>query len=368
MRSTSLIHGEQLEFRTQSSDFLDYLGQRGQPSTFQDVQVALFSRRNDPEMDAVGIMLLRAGIPYIRLNVDELLAGASCQIVYDAPAGRLALIREGIRSEPSVAVFHLFDTAIYPHGMDARSAASWHYAREAWQSLASSVGRGEAAAGVRAINSPAIVQRLTRLQQMRIAAACGLRTPRSVVVSEVADGYDALGVGHIIVKPVREHFIELSQGDEHVLFGAFPQVLHWPSVLAGERTRDPVLVQEFIPHQAELRVYALRGEPPAALEIRAANGAFTTAYSAVAGGDVLVTATELPARLAMAIAAFMDMAHLDYGAFDLVRETASGDPVFLEVNTSGGWRCYERLLGSTDITRRFTSYVMSAMRAGAGSR
>lgn len=363
MRSTTLIQGERIMFRTESSDFLDFLEQRGHPANFNDVQVALFSRRNGPEMDAVGIFLLRADVPYIRLNSDELLAGPSCRMTYDAGNGQLSIIQGSIKAKPTVAVFHLFDMSIYPHEMSADSAASWHYAREAWHSISCSLADSDSSSGIELINSPAVVQRLTRLQQMRIAALCGLSSPKSAVVSDVRDAYDILGVRRVIVKPVREHFIELSMGDENrnVLFGVFPQVVDWPSTIGNPGSHDPVLVQEFIPHESELRVYAFRGDEPLALELRSKKGAFSTPYSATGGVEVDVASAAMPESLTNSISQFMDISNLDYGAFDFVRDGKSGELVFLEVNTSGGWRCYERILGTTEITRRFAKRILSSV-------
>jgi hypothetical protein len=126
-----------------------------------------------------------------------------------------------------------------------------------------------------------------------------------------------------------------------------PQRRAWPAYLPRVVDRDavegdrvvgglPVLVQEYVPHSRELRVYYLNGGV-CAFEVRQPDPASIWTDPA----SVIVTRTDCPEVAEAAVRTLCAAWNLRYGAFDLLVSRA-GELVFLEANPDGDWLWYER--------------------------
>lgn len=106
----------------------------------------------------------------------------------------------------------------------------------------------------------------------------------------------------------------------------------------------PLVVQDFVPHDRELRAYYLDGAI-CGYEIRKpCPAAIWTAPSRVE-----VRRAACPPEAEKLVHRLAAEWRLTYAAFDLLI-TSDGTPVFLEANTDGDWRWCERRTGTADVT------------------
>lgn len=183
------------------------------------------------------------------------------------------------------------------------------------------------------------------LGQLADAQTLGVRTPRTVVTTDVMAGVRQLPAKRVIVKTPDFRVFE---PDQRKWPACWPAVVDGVPVADGRPLADggpladdqaaghPVLVQEYVPHARELRVYYLDGGI-CAFEVRKPDPSSPWTDP----GSVTVTQADCPATAAEAVRTLCAAWDLRYGAFDLLM-SSSGEPVFLEVNRDGDWLWYER--------------------------
>lgn len=194
-----------------------------------------------------------------------------------------------------------------------------------------------------------------RLEQLAGAAAAGVRVPRTVVTTDPARAAAALPDGKVVVKVVGEHFVETTPG---LLTGALPEITSRAELLRRPALDYPVIVQEHVEHDAELRVYYVAGAMHAyAVGKRAPDSPWREE------AEVTVTPVAAPPAAADAVRRLANLWGLTYGAFDLLLD--AGEVVFLEVNTDGDWRWFETKAGgravSTAVARAIRTLHLAAL-------
>ena len=289
--------------------------------------VVLLSRACDTELDAVEGLLRRAGVRYARLDADRL---DFADLLADP--GRRAVRLNGCWLAPTVTwTRHFTDRAIAgPPG--TASPAGQAFARDSWRALADQLELASATA-VRQGPAPG------RLAQLQLAASLGIAVPRTIVSTDPGRDAAVLPGPRVVVKALDEHFVEAEPGG---LTGVFP-VVAGRRELAGTRPGPPVLVQEYLEHDHELRVYYVAGQLYG-FEISKDGPAGPW----LAPGRVRALSVAVPPAAAGAARRFAAALPLRFGAFDfLVRD---GTPVFLEVNVTGDWRWAEALAGAEPVT------------------
>ncbi|MFI7037842.1 hypothetical protein ACIBI0_14240 [Microbispora rosea] len=179
-----------------------------------------------------------------------------------------------------------------------------------------------------------------RLEQLAGAAAAGIRVPRTIVTTDPAGAAAAMPGRRVVVKVVGEHFVETSPG---LLTGVLPEIAARAEVLRRPALDYPVIVQEHVEHDAELRVYHVAGAVHAyAVGKRAPDSPWREA------AEVTVTPVAAPPAVADAVRGLASLWGLTYGAFDLL--LSAGEVVFLEVNTDGDWRWFEAKAGGRPVS------------------
>ncbi|MGY1497424.1 hypothetical protein ACW4TU_12640 [Streptomyces sp. QTS52] len=184
---------------------------------------------------------------------------------------------------------------------------------------------------------------LVGLRQLPEAARLGVKTPRTIVTNDVAEGVRAMKTPRVIVKTPDFRLFE-------------PDRRNWPSCLPSVVDRDamtsdgtsqhpatrdrasggsPVVVQEYVPHARELRVYHLDGGI-CAFEVRKPDPASTWTDP----DSVTVTRVDCPPAPADIVRTLCAEWKLRFGAFDLL-VSDTGEPVFLEANPDGDWLWFE---------------------------
>lgn len=162
--------------------------------------------------------------------------------------------------------------------------------------------------------------------QLRVAAEVGLRVPRTLITSD----------------PDRARAFIQARGSERTIFKTFScthQVWRETRPVRAAEVANldavrvaPVIFQEFIPAEVDLRITAIGPRLfAAAIDSRHTDYGFD--YRMVLGQSG-VEGVELPAEIAETLGRFMRRLGLIYGAIDM-RRTPEGDYVFLEVNTAG---------------------------------
>jgi hypothetical protein len=176
--------------------------------------------------------------------------------------------------------------------------------------------------------------------QLPAAARLGVRTPRTVLSTDVAAARKQLDARRTIVKTPD---FRLYQPDRRQWAGLLPRVVDdgSPACTAdwSPGRAAPVVVQEYYGPVRELRVFYLNGGI-CAFQVDKPDPA--AVWTDPAG--VTVTATDCPAAAAALVRTLCAAWKLRYGAFDLLLPTR-GEPVFLEVNPDGDWLWYERKAG-----------------------
>ncbi|MFE7189403.1 hypothetical protein [Kitasatospora sp. NPDC057541] len=331
-----------------------FLAQLDDPGRVFDVSpapercVLLLSRACDTDLDPVERLLIGAGIRTVRLNAEEL-AATSLTVGPDDRAVRL----NGRPLTPTVTWIRHFAASALAAGDDrAPDSARTAFLRDSWRAAAGQLAE---------LSGTAIrPERPGVLSQLRLARRHGVAAPRTVLTTDPHLVGDAFDGPRVVVKAVHQHFVEPVPGRLH---GVFPTVLERADLAAGRgdgpRPGPPVLVQEYVEHQAELRVYFVAGRLYA-FELGKADPA--DPWTAPERLDVRLLPSP-PARVAAATRTLAAAMELRYGAFDFL--LSAGTPVFLEVNPDGDWRWAERRTRGTPVTAALAAMLAALHRTAA---
>lgn len=174
-------------------------------------------------------------------------------------------------------------------------------------------------------------RRLGRVRQLRDAAAAGVRVPRTALLcSAAAPAWP--DVDKFVVKVLDRHYIEAAPGG---FTWYFPRVVGREEIGKHVGGQFPRLIQEFVPHDHEVRVYAVAGELCAFRVDKSLPEDIWTRP-----GQVEVRAVAAPPAARAAVRMLARRWRLVYGAFDFLM--CGDEATFLEVNEHGDWRWFER--------------------------
>ncbi|MEY9872134.1 hypothetical protein ABH931_001608 [Streptacidiphilus sp. MAP12-33] len=302
--------------------------------------VVVLTRRADREAGRVAALLHRAGVPVVRLDADAAVPGGG--EIRCTPQGALEIAGAAVR--PTVTWLRHFGPRAV---LAAPDPAADLFRRDAWAALARQLPLISAASVGH--HDPG------QLEQLRRAAALDVRTPRTVVTTDPAAAAAGLGCGRIVVKALDRHYVE-----------ATPGVLHWflpviagadrTAVLPGAAPGTPLVVQEYVNHDREIRLY-LTGNEPHAFEIAKRRPADLWTRPA----SVRVTAVPPPPRALAAARVLATAFGLRHAAFDFLMQ--GEEPVFLELNVHGDWRWFERRAGVETVTGAMARTLAALHRA-----
>jgi hypothetical protein len=306
--------------------------------------VLVLARAADMEMNELSIALAERGIRMARIDADRCV-DIPFTVYTDAPL--IELDRWLLR--PLLVWRRHFELSALPVEPGTLSGA---YAVDQWASVANWLTSRSDWAHVNPSRSTAHLDRLTQLSD---ASAFGLRIPRTAVTTR--PGRTRPGGGACIVKTTGRHLLEPRPGVQHGLF---------PRPLETSRSSDapepaPVIVQQYLPSDTELRVFVV-GERCIAYQV----DKMDPAQLWVDPDAVRVTRTDVPARLVDKILALTRHWRLQVAAFDLL--VTGDDHVFLEVNVNCDWRWFEHRAGSTAVSDAVHDWVADRFRelSGAG--
>ncbi|GLX11105.1 hypothetical protein [Microbispora sp. NBRC 16548] len=311
--------------------------------------VVLADRAGCAEFAVLQDTLHHLGVPSVRVDAESVAAlRLSATVTGRAGHDRTwcVLDLDGRRIAPTVVWARHFSPRAMPATADAAQtllrAESWHAFVRQICSLAPASLPG---------NRPG------RLEQLAGAAAAGIRVPRTVVTTAPAEAAAAMPGRRVVVKVVGEHFVEASPG---LLTGALPEIAARAEVLRRPALDYPVIVQEHVEHDAELRVYHVAGAVHAyAVGKRAPDSPWREE------AEVTVTPVAAPPAVADAVRRLASLWGLVYGAFDLL--LSAGEVVFLEVNTDGDWRWFEAKAGGREVSTAVALAIRTLHLAALGN-
>ncbi|MET8147154.1 hypothetical protein ACIBSW_12060 [Actinoplanes sp. NPDC049668] len=263
------------------------------------------------ELDAVAGLLAGAlGIPTVRISAAEL---STTTITMELGTGVLTVGHRRVR--PTVAwIRHAGAPVLWAYtgnGFDLRS----------WSSFLGQI------AAVAAVALPG--REPGHVDQLVDAERRGVSVPRTTVTTDPAAAPLRRAASATTVKAVGPHFADDAEPYPAEIVGRRDEPPGW----VGGRT--PVIVQQYVPHARELRVYYLDGAM-CSFDVRKSSPAAIWCDPA----GVVVARTRTSRAVARLVHRLATAWRLRYGAFDLL-ETAGGDLVFLEVNADGDWLWFE---------------------------
>jgi hypothetical protein len=284
----------------------------------------LLSRAHDSELDAVSTLLTRVNIPNLRINADHL---DDVEVMLDPAGGYIGL--NGRRIAPMVTwIRHFAATAIACAG---RPVAD-QFIRESWAATASQLAQMSAVTIAAA--RPGI------LTQQRLAAQHQIAVPRTLLTNDLPRAARLIGSRRLVIKAAHQHFVEAEPG---LLSGVFPVVVS-SQRLTGQIAPDgPVIVQEYVEHDTELRVYYVDGQLQT-FDV----GKATPADPWLAPDRVTARLVPPPPAVAWSAQRLAEAMSLRYAAFDFLLRDRS--VIFLEVNPDGDWLWLEAKSGQHPVT------------------
>ena len=204
--------------------------------------VLLVSRAADEEAAELEVLLRKVGIGCARLDAEAACA-ANLVVDLDAQAARL----HGHWIRQAVTWVRHFSPWVLT---DRRGPAYEMFLRDSWQALGTQLAAISGA--VIRSEGPGL------LGQLALAAASGIQVPRTVVATSPVRAREPAAAGPADPQGAA---LPLHRGRPRFLTGIFPKLLDSDALgLAAGVPGPPVIVQQYIDHELELRTYFVRGE------------------------------------------------------------------------------------------------------------
>lgn len=289
--------------------------------------VLVLSRAADMEMNSLSVALAEHDIRMVRIDADRCL-DLPLTIYTDTP---LIEFERWLLRPVLIWQRHFDMTAVPVEPGTVRGA----YVREQWHAVANWLTRR---GDWERVNAPRSGEQLDRLTQLHDAAAAGLRVPRTAVTT--MPGRSRPGGSDCIVKTAGNHLLEPVPGE---LRGLFPQPFDLRRAGGDTREPAPVLVQQYLESDGELRVFVV-GERLIAYRVHKLD----PAQLWVDPEAVVVERVEVPEGLGAKLFGLCAQWGLDVAGFDLLR--VAGEWVFLEVNVNCDWQWFEQRADSSEVS------------------
>ncbi|HEY0546544.1 MAG TPA: MvdC family ATP-grasp ribosomal peptide maturase [Pyrinomonadaceae bacterium] len=180
-------------------------------------------------------------------------------------------------------------------------------------------------------------------RQLRLAAQAGLRIPRTLVTNDPAAvrQFFAETEGRMVAKLLRPLTVSMNADS---LFVYTSRVSEEDLASAETLRHSPMVFQELIPKERELRIVWVAGETFTGAIDASGTLRGQTDWRQAAPEECRWQKAELPVEVSSSLHTLMSELGLVFGAIDMIC-TPAGEYVFLEVNPGGEWGMLERDLG-----------------------
>ncbi|MEV4731283.1 hypothetical protein [Saccharopolyspora sp. NPDC049426] len=298
--------------------------------------VLVLSRATDMEMNELSLALAEHDVRMVRIDADRCL---DLPLTVHADTPLIEFHRWLLR--PVLIWRRHFDMTAVPVDPATVYGA---YVREQWHAVGNWLTTRDDWDQVNTGPSGGVLDRLTQLQG---AASVGLRVPRTSVTT--MPGRSRPGGAQCIVKTAGHHMLEPEPG---ALRGLFPQPLDIRRTGGESREPAPVLVQQYLDADEELRVFVV-GERAIGFRVHKLD----PAQLWVDPESVVVEPVDVPGGLVERLLRLCERWRLDVAGFDLLR--VGDEWVFLEVNVNCDWRWFEQRADSKDVSGAVHDWVRS---------
>jgi glutathione synthase/RimK-type ligase-like ATP-grasp enzyme len=326
-------------------------------------RVLILSSAIDVEADIVGIELLRRGIDYLRLNIEDIPHSFNIFYTVTQNSEPLSLIKIGSSlisvSDISVVWLRNFDFALKSYdGRQLNSTFAFQQWNDALQTLYGLLKCPwiNSLEGMHHSNS--------RVNQLLSAKNVGFNIPSTLITNdpnEASRFYHTCNE-NMIVKVLHHHDIE-TNGE---MYSIYTHVLNHNDLLKfNDLVHAPCMLQERIHKTSELRVTVV-DDKVFASEIKFDSG--------TQGGDVLhrypmsqlhKRPVHLQKEFHSRCVRFIRLLGLKYGAIDFILDV-NEKLYFLEVNPTGDWVWIERQT-NLPITKALVDLIESTISSKSNS-
>lgn len=299
--------------------------------------ILLVTNKRDLTTDFVVLELEQRGVPFVRLNSEDLPKA----MVHFTPAEGWKIILEDQALALRDVTAGYYRRPGTPEVPDkAGDEATREYIIDEWSAVLRSLWN---ALEGRWLNSPfAILRAEDKPRQLSEALALGFAIPETLVANEFESARAFVAKGGAIGKPLRHALVERGPTGE-VLFTSRLAALDLDDRAAV--VAAPIIYQREIAKACDLRVTVI-GERLYATAIYSQSEEETKVdWRRGSRVDLLHELVELPDDLADRCRALTRALDLRYGAIDLILDTA-GAYWFLEINANGQWAWIERRTGA----------------------
>jgi glutathione synthase/RimK-type ligase-like ATP-grasp enzyme len=311
--------------------------------------ILLVTNKRDVTTDFVVLEMRRRGLPFIRLNTEDLpqhelvmVDGDPTRLTLAGPCGRFSL-------SDVTGAYYRRPGSFEAEGTEATAAyivAEWSaILRSLWSALEG-----------RWLNSPfSILRAEDKPRQLAAARRRGLAIPGTLVTNSFDAARDFLADGPMVAKPLRHALIDDGEVGS-VIFTSRVAELEAGDAEAVQRA--PMILQREIPKRTDVRVVVIDGKVFATRILSQAHDETQVDWRKGVRLDLAHEAMELPADLASACIAVTRDLGLRFAAIDLV-EDEDDRFWFLEANPNGQWAWIEQRTGAP-----VTAAIVDALTGG----
>ena len=313
--------------------------------------ILLVTNKRDVTTDFVVLEMRRRGLPFIRLNTEDLpqhelvmADGDPAELTLTGPCGRLSL-------SYVTGAYYRRPGSFEAEGAEATAA----YVTAEWSAILRSLWN---ALEGRWLNSPfSILRAEDKPRQLAAARRMGLAIPDTLVTNSFDAAQAFLAEGPMVAKPLRHALIDDGEVGS-VIFTS--RVAELEAHDAEAVRRAPLILQREILKRSDVRVVVIDGAIFATRILSQANDETQVDWRMGVRLDLAHEAMELPADLALACIAVTRDLGLRFAAIDLV-EDEDGRFWFLEANPNGQWAWIEQRTGAP-----LTAAIVDALAGDRG--
>lgn len=311
--------------------------------------ILLVTNKRDVTTDFVVLEMRKRGLPFIRLNTEDLpqhelvmANGDPAELTLDGPCGRLSL------SDVTGAYYRR------PGSFEAEGAeATAAYVTAEWSAILRSLWN---VLEGRWLNSPfSILRAEDKPRQLAAACRMGLAIPDTLVTNSFDAAQAFLAEGPMVAKPLRHALIDDGEVGS-VIFTS--RVAELGAGDAEAVRRAPLILQREIPKRSDVRVVVIDDAIFATRILSQVHDETQVDWRKGVRLDLAHEAMELPTDLVLACIAVTRDLGLRFAAIDLV-EDEDGRFWFLEANPNGQWAWIEQRTGAP-----VTTAIVDALAGG----